>query len=60
MGQSFVIAAPQILEILNITGKLGEILFDGTAESLVEFLAVPVRPKQARSVSKLDLNSDLH
>ncbi|KAF1959329.1 hypothetical protein CC80DRAFT_440765 [Byssothecium circinans] len=57
MGQNFLITAPQILEILT-GGKLGEILFDGTAKSLVEFLVVPVRPEET-TIAEIDVaNTD--
>ncbi|KAF2185514.1 hypothetical protein K469DRAFT_576005 [Zopfia rhizophila CBS 207.26] len=44
MGQTWVITAPRANEVLNFGGKLGEILFNGSAESLVKLLAMPVRP----------------
>ncbi|KAF2183369.1 hypothetical protein K469DRAFT_786049 [Zopfia rhizophila CBS 207.26] len=54
MGQTWVITAPRANEVLNFGGKLGEILFDGSAESLVELLAVPVRPDD--SMQKMEQN----
>ncbi len=47
MGQDFVITSLSLQEVLHWGGKLGEILFDGSAKSLVNLLAVPVRPASA-------------
>jgi hypothetical protein len=47
MGQDFRIASPSINEVLYWGGKLGEILFDGSAESIVRLLAVPVQPSKS-------------
>jgi hypothetical protein len=44
MGQGFRIASPSANEVLHWGGTLGEILFDGSAKSIVRLLAVPVRP----------------
>ena len=44
MGQYFEIIAPRVEEVIGFGGKLGEILFDGSAKSLVQLLAVPARP----------------
>jgi hypothetical protein len=44
MGQVFRLAAPRVNKALPWRGKLGEILFDGSAKKLVRLLAVPVRP----------------
>ncbi|KAH8167975.1 hypothetical protein CIB48_g276 [Xylaria polymorpha] len=43
MGQSFQLIAPRAKLTLGWSGKLGEILFDGSASELVWLLAVPVR-----------------
>ncbi|KAI0914263.1 hypothetical protein F4823DRAFT_573820 [Ustulina deusta] len=43
MGQSFQLIAPRAKLALSWSGKLGEILFDGSARDLVCLLAVPVR-----------------
>ncbi len=43
MGQSFQPIAPRAKLALSWSGKLGEILFDGSARDLVCLLAVPVR-----------------
>ncbi|KAK3365123.1 hypothetical protein B0T24DRAFT_670531 [Lasiosphaeria ovina] len=45
MGQSFYLVAPRAKKTLAWGGKLGEILFDGSAMELVRLLAVPVRPQ---------------
>ncbi|EFY85273.1 F-box domain containing protein [Metarhizium acridum CQMa 102] len=47
MGQSFRLLAPHARLSEEFGGKLGEMIYDGTAERLVELLAVPVRPKFA-------------
>ncbi|KAF2468399.1 uncharacterized protein BDR25DRAFT_290528 [Lindgomyces ingoldianus] len=44
MGQGWMILALRLKEVLNVRGKLGEILFDGSARSLVMLLAQPVPP----------------
>ncbi|OCK90623.1 uncharacterized protein K441DRAFT_689361 [Cenococcum geophilum 1.58] len=44
MGQIFYIACPSAQEVLPAYGKLGEFLFSGSPRSIVEVLAVPVRP----------------
>lgn len=44
MGQNWVMMAPEAKEVVNFSGKIGEMLFDGSAEALVELLAVPVPP----------------
>ena len=44
MGQGFQVVAPRIGEFLDSRGKLGEILFDGTAADLVYLLAVFILP----------------
>jgi len=46
MGQGFCIAAPSVNEVLHWGCVLGEILFDGSAKSIVRLLAVPVRPER--------------
>ena len=43
MGQTFRFAAPRAKIALPWGGKLGEMLFDGSARELVRLLAVPVR-----------------
>jgi len=43
MGQYWAITAPRVNEALHF-GKLGEILFDGSAQCLVPLLAMPVLP----------------
>jgi len=43
MGQSFQLVAPRAKLALSWSGKLGEILFDGSAKDLVYLLAIPVR-----------------
>lgn len=43
MGQSFQLVAPRAKLAVSWRGKLGEILFDGSAKGLVHLLAVPVR-----------------
>jgi hypothetical protein len=47
MGQGFRIASPSANEVLHWGGILGEILFDGSAKSIVRLLAVPVRPSKS-------------
>ncbi|KAI0429807.1 hypothetical protein F5Y09DRAFT_249071 [Xylaria sp. FL1042] len=49
MGQSFQLVAPRAKLALSWSGKLGEILFDGSAEGIVRLLAVPVRPQRSSS-----------
>lgn len=44
MGQYFRLIAPRYRERLNWGGKLGEILFDGSAASLVSLFARPTIP----------------
>ncbi len=44
MGQNFQLVAPRAKLSLSWGGKLGEMLFDGSARALVHLLAVPVRP----------------
>ncbi|KJZ68641.1 hypothetical protein HIM_11971 [Hirsutella minnesotensis 3608] len=43
MGQTFKLLAPHARLAQEYGGKLGEILFDGSAKALVKLLAVPVR-----------------
>ncbi|KAL7621873.1 hypothetical protein AAE478_007373 [Parahypoxylon ruwenzoriense] len=43
MGQTFQLVAPRDRLFLPYWGKLGEILFDGSAADLVRLLAVPIR-----------------
>ncbi|KAH7116373.1 hypothetical protein EDB81DRAFT_952980 [Dactylonectria macrodidyma] len=52
MGQNFRLVAPRAKISLPWGGKLGEMLFDGSAKVLVQLLAVPVRPKILLSVSE--------
>ncbi|KAI8631880.1 hypothetical protein F5Y19DRAFT_378381 [Xylariaceae sp. FL1651] len=59
MGQSFQLVAPRAKLALSWSGKLGEILFDGSARDLVCLLAVPVRrqhdsPQNASVVDSTD------
>ncbi|KAI2089622.1 hypothetical protein LOZ36_001773 [Ophidiomyces ophidiicola] len=44
MGQYFRLIAPRRREVLSWHGKLGEILFDGSASELVTLFARPVLP----------------
>ncbi|OAX79158.1 hypothetical protein ACJ72_06523 [Emergomyces africanus] len=44
MGQYFLLIAPHYREKLSWGGKLGEILFDGSADSLVRLFARPIIP----------------
>ncbi|KAI1500715.1 hypothetical protein F5X99DRAFT_229613 [Biscogniauxia marginata] len=48
MGQTFQLVAPRARMAVPWGGKLGEILFDGSAKDLVDLLAVPVRPSYLR------------
>ncbi|KAL7894799.1 hypothetical protein HDV64DRAFT_258513 [Trichoderma sp. TUCIM 5745] len=52
MGQRFQLTAPRAKKALPWGGKLGEILFDGSAKVLVHLLAIPVRPPKPLSVSR--------
>jgi hypothetical protein len=52
MGQGFCLAAPRVNKALPWAGKLGEILFDGSAGVLVRLLAVPVRSQNLLCVSE--------
>ncbi|UKZ74037.1 hypothetical protein TrVFT333_001691 [Trichoderma virens FT-333] len=54
MGQNFYLVAPRAQRALPWGGKLGEILFDGSAEVLVRLLAVPVRPNTASEAVTCD------
>jgi hypothetical protein len=47
MGQIFRLAAPRAKRSLHWGGKLGEILFDGSAKELVRLLVVPIRPQNS-------------
>ncbi|KAJ9133161.1 F-box domain containing protein [Pleurostoma richardsiae] len=53
MGQNFQLVAPRAKIYLPWAGKLGELLFDGSAEELVRLLAVPVRPHSPAPLSKV-------
>lgn len=51
MGQRFHLVAPRAKFSLSWGGKLGEILFDGSAQVLVSLLTVPVRPSTPRLIN---------
>ncbi|KAI0404659.1 hypothetical protein F4802DRAFT_615313 [Xylaria palmicola] len=53
MGQSFQLVAPRARLALSWSGKLGEILFDGSARALVNLLVVPVRRRHSSPQNSL-------
>ncbi|AEO54561.1 hypothetical protein MYCTH_2297247 [Thermothelomyces thermophilus ATCC 42464] len=52
MGQTFQLAAPRAKMALDWGYTLGEMLFDGSARTLVTLLAVPVRPHNTSPLSQ--------
>ncbi|KPM38145.1 hypothetical protein AK830_g8388 [Neonectria ditissima] len=63
MGQKFQLVAPREKMSLSWGGKLGEMLFDGSAKVLVRLLAVPVRhlnpPIQPRHLHRHSLETTI-
>ncbi|GAB1311635.1 F-box domain containing protein [Madurella fahalii] len=51
MGQTFKLVAPRAKMTLGWEGKLGEMLFDGSARVLVRLLAVPMRPQNPPEIA---------
>ncbi len=57
MGQDWKVVAFTRREMLNVTGKLGQCLFDGQPSKIVLALAVPVLPQGFGLTQGIDATS---
>ncbi|KHO00981.1 F-box domain containing protein [Metarhizium album ARSEF 1941] len=53
MGQDFRLVAPHARLTMDFRGRLGEMLDDGTAQTLVRLLAIPTRPRIAMNPGRI-------